>query len=213
MIGDPSTGAAFYTPLERFLATHGGPLVRVEVPFTHSHWEAALLAPDVLLARGWERQLDTKNDPIFFKTPLTPSGYGAWLHDNAVGYVALPDVRLDGSSDEEAALIRAGAPYLREVFTSAHWRVFAVRDPAPLVSEPATLAGLGHDWFTLRFARPGRSIVRLHYTRYWALAGGHACVSSASGGWTAVSVDAPGVVRVAARFSLARALGLGGGCA
>jgi hypothetical protein len=213
VIGDPSTGAVFYTPLERFLATHGGPLVRVEVPFTHSHWEAALLAPEYPLARGWERQLDTKNDPIFFKTPLSQSAYYTWLHDHAVSYVALPDVRLDGSSDEEAALIRAGVPYLREVFASAHWRVFAVRDPAPLVSAPASLTGLGHDSFTLRFAKPGRSLVRLHYTRYWAIAAGRACVSSAPGGWTAVSVGVAGVVRVEARFSLARAFGLAGGCA
>jgi hypothetical protein len=213
VIGDPSTGAAFYTPLKRFLATHGGPLVRVEVPFTHSHWEAALLAPEYPLARGWERQLDTKNDPIFFKPPLTQSAYYAWLHDNAVSYVALPDVPLDGSSDEEAALIRAGVPYLREVFASAHWRVFAVRDPAPLISAPAILTGLGHDSFTLRFAKPGRSLVRLHYTRYWAISTGRGCVSSAPGGWTAVSVGVAGVVRVAARFSLARAFGLAGGCA
>ena len=54
-----------------------------------------------------------------------------------------PDVRLDGSSDEEAALIRKGLPYLREVFSSAHWRVFEVLDPMPLVSAPATLTALG----------------------------------------------------------------------
>jgi hypothetical protein len=210
--GDPSTSAAFYTPLKRFLATHGGPLARVEVPFTHSHWEAALLALEYPLARGWERQLDTKNDPIFFKSPLTVSAYRSWLQRNAVSYVALPDVRLDGSSDEEAALIRRGVPYLREVFSSAHWRVFAVRDPTPLASPPASLTGLGHDSFVLRFAAPGQTIVKVHYTRYWAPARAGACVNPAPGGWTAVSVNAAGAVRVTARFSLARALGLDGGC-
>jgi hypothetical protein len=212
VIGDPSTNAAYYTPLKRFLAAHGGPLVRVEVPFTHSHWEAALLAPQFPLARGWERQLDTKYDPLFFKGRLTASAYRTWLQHNAVSYVALPDVRLDGSSDEEAALIRGGVPYLREVFSSAHWRVFAVLDPAPLASAPGVLTGLGHDSFTLRFVTPGRSVVRVHYTRYWTVTHGGACVTSASEGWTAVSVKRPGVVRVAARFSLARALGLDGGC-
>jgi hypothetical protein len=212
VIGDPSTSAAYYTPLTRFLVTHGGPLVRVEVPFTHSHWEAALLAPRFSLARGWERQLDTKNDHIFFKVPLTAPAYRAWLRNNAVSYVALPDVRLDGSSDEEAALIRHGMPYLREVFSSAHWRVFAVLDPAPLASAPAVLTGLGHDSFTLRFAAPGRSLVRLHHTRYWTVTDGRGCVSAAPNGWTAVSATAPGVVRVGVRFSLGRALGLSGGC-
>ncbi len=215
VIGDPSTSAAYYTPLKRFLRTHGGSLERVEVPFTHSHWEAALLAPEFELARGWERQLDTKYDPIFFKEGLTEPEYHAWLADNAVSYVALPDVRLDGSSDEEAALIRKGLPYLREVFKSAHWRVFEVLDPMPLVSAPATLTALGHESFTLRFAAAGRSLVRLHFTRYWTVAGQDspgACVSSAPGGWTSVSARRPGVVRVVARFSLGRALGLGGGC-
>ncbi|MGA9875177.1 MAG: hypothetical protein WBQ21_05150, partial [Solirubrobacteraceae bacterium] len=215
VIGDPSTSAAYYTPLTRFLRAHGGALERVEVPFTHSHWEAALLAPEFELARGWERQLDTKYDPIFFKEGLTQSAYRSWLDDNAVSYVALPDVRLDGSSDEEAALIRKGLPYLREVFKSAHWRVFSVLDPTPLVSASATLTALGHTSFTLRFPTAGRALVRLHFTRYWTVVGSHApgaCVASAPGGWTSVSASGPGVVRVVARFSLGRALGLDGGC-
>jgi hypothetical protein len=210
--GDPSTRAAYYVPLERFLDAHGGRLLRVEVPFTHSHWEAALLAPEFVLARGWERQLDTKYDPIFFKSDLTRGAYRAWLASNAVSYVALPDVRLDGSSDEEAALIRSGLPYLHEVFSSAHWRVFAVEGSMPLASAPARLEELGHDSFALRFSTAGRSLVRLHYTRYWTIVGGEGCVA-AHDGWTAVSVKSPGVVRVAARFSLGRALGLAGDCA
>ncbi len=211
IVGDRSTRASYYVPLERFLDAHGGPLLRVEVPFTHSHWEAALLAPSFVLARGWERQLDTKYDPIFFKNKLTPAAYHAWLANNAVSYVALPDVRLDGSSDEEAVLIRSGLPYLHEVFSSAHWRVFAVLAPTPLASAPARLTGLDHDSFTLHFPTPGKSLVRLHYTRYWTVVQGHACLA-AHDGWTAVSVKSAGVVRVAARFSLARAFGLAGAC-
>jgi hypothetical protein len=212
VVGDASTSAAYYVPLERFLDAHGGRLVRVEVPFTHSHWEAAYLAQHFSLARGWERQLDTKYDPLFFGGTLTASAYRAWLSNLAVSYVALPDVRLDGSSDEEAALIRKGLPYLREVFSSRHWRVFAVLDSTPIASAPARLSGLDHDSFTLRFAVAGRSLVRLHYTRYWTFVYGGGCVSEAPGGWTAVSVKSPGVVRVQARFSLGRAVGLAGSC-
>jgi hypothetical protein len=208
--GDPSTQAAYYLPLERFLARHGGVLVRVEVPFTHSHWEAALLAPDHPLARGWERQLDTRYDPLFFGGRLTAARYVAWLRADAVSYVALPDVRLDGSSDREAELIRAGQPFLREVLRTAHWRVFAVLGSPPTASAPATLIALGHDSFALRFSRPGSSLVRVHYTRYWTASG--ACLSEGAGGWTDVSVRSAGVVRVSARFSLSRALGLASGC-
>jgi hypothetical protein len=200
--GDPSTSAAYYLPLKRFLDAHGGPLVRTEVPFTHSHWEAALLAPDHPLARGWERQLDTKYDPLFFLArPPTATEYARWLREQAVSYVALPDVRLDGSSDGEAALIRHGQPFLREVLRSAHWRVFAVLGSAPLASAPARLVALGHDSFALRFARAGRSLVRVRYTRYWS-AGRGARVEAAPGGWTAISASRAGLVRVRTRFSL-----------
>jgi hypothetical protein len=90
--------------------------------------------------------------------------------------------------------------------------VFAVLDSTPIASAPARLIGLDHDSFTLRFATAGRSLVRLRYTRYWTLARGHGCVMAAPEGWTAVSVKKPGVVRVQARFSLGRALGLAGSC-
>lgn len=210
--GDPSTSAAYYVPLERFLDSHGGGVVRVEVPFTHSHWEAALLAPDHPLARGWERQLDTKYDPLFFGGALTPARYARWLREDAVGYVALPDVRLDGSSDREAALIRHGQSFLREVLRTRHWRVFAVLGAAPMASAPATPIALGHDSFALRFARAGRSLVRVRYTRYWSASGAGACVGEGAGGWTSVAAKSAGLVRVRTSFSLVRALGGGSGC-
>ena len=52
--------------------------------------------------------------------------------------------------------------------------------------------------------------MRVHYTRYDTVASGEACVTSAPGGWTYVRARAPGQIVVAARFSLGRALGLGG---
>ncbi len=56
---------------------------------------------------------------------LSALGYEEWLHREAVSYVALPDVQLDPSSAREGRLIEAGLPYLREVFSSAHWRIYA----------------------------------------------------------------------------------------
>jgi hypothetical protein len=212
VVGDPSTSAAYYTPVKRFLASHGGSLTRIEVPLTHSHWEAALLAPQFALARGWERQLDTKYNGLFFGKDLTAAGYRAWLGEEAIGYVALPDVRLDGSSVEEATLIRKGLPYLHEVLRSAHWRVFRVNGATPLASGSGRLTGLAHESFTLRFGVAGSSLVRLRHTPYWTVASGDACVRRAPGGWTAVHAARAGVVRVAARFSLRHALGVGDSC-
>jgi hypothetical protein len=210
--GDEATSAAYYAPVERFLATRAGGPVRVEVPLTRSHWEAALLAPTVLLARGWEKQLETRYDGVLLAHGLTAAGYERWLHEQAVSYVALPDAALDPSSAQEGKLIRRGLPYLQQVFESAHWWIFRVLGATPLLSGPGRLASLGQDSFALRARTPGRFVVRVHFTRYWAITRGSGCVTPAPGGWTAVNVRAPGTTVVTASFSLSRAFSSGGSC-
>ena len=95
--------------------------------------------------------------------------------------MALPDAPLDPSSAQEGTLIRHGLPYLQQVFASAHWRIFAVQAPTPLVSGPGRLTSLGHDSFALAAASPGRFVVRVHFTRFWSVAGGAGCVSAGAG--------------------------------
>jgi len=206
--GSSATSAAYYLPVERFFAqveARSGSPVRVEVPLTRSHWEAALLAPSVSLARGWDKQMETRYESVLLARGLTAAGYERWLAQQAVSYVALPDVALDPSSAREGTLIRRGLPYLHEVFASAHWRVFRVLSATPLLSGPGRLTTLGHDSFTLLARTPGRFLVRVRYTRYWTLTRGAGCVSQAPGGWTEVSLRASGTAVVAARFSLSRA--------
>jgi hypothetical protein len=213
--GNESTTAAYYRPLERFLAGVAGPPaqpVRVEVPLTRSHWEAALLAPSVSLARGWEKQLDSRYDQVLLTPGLTAAAYDGWLHQQAVAYVALPDTPLDPSSAQEGRLIAAGLPYLRLAFASRHWRVYRVLDPTPLASGPGTLTSLGDDSFALRARSPGSFDVRVHYSRYLTLARGSGCVGRAPDGWTSVTLDRPGPAVVTASFSLARAFAGGPAC-
>jgi hypothetical protein len=211
--GSEATSASYYAPVKRFLAEqHGGP-VRVEVPLTRSHWEAAELAPTVSLARGWDKQLDTRFDDVLLRPGLSAASYDRWLHEQAVAYVALPDVKLDPSSAQEGRLIDGGVPYLRQVFSSAHWRIFRVLEPTPLASGPGKLMSLSHDSFALRARARGTFLVRVHFTRYWAITSGSGCVAPAPGGWTAVRVDSPGMAVVSASFSLGRAFSSGGSCA
>jgi hypothetical protein len=212
--GNASTSAAYYVPVERFVAgveAAPGHPVRVEVPFTRGHWEAAWLAGKVSLARGWEKQLDERYDGVLLSSGLTAARYRAWLKEEAVGYVALPDAPLDPSSAAEGRLIETGLPYLRLVRRTRHWRIYEVVGATPLAQGPGTLSGMGHDWFALRVRARGRFVVRERYTRYWTVTHGAACVGRAPGGWTAVTAQRAGPVTVAARFSLGRALGLGGG--
>jgi hypothetical protein len=207
LAGDPSVNASYYAPLVAELdrLADGAPL-RVEVPQTGAHWESVYVPQHspILLARGWERQLDTRYASLFYRSRLSPAAYRAWLSENAVSYVALPDVRLDYSAAAEGALIERGLPYLREVWRAAHWRLFAVRGARALAQSPAVLTRMGADSFTLRTPRRGDFEVRVRFTPYWALLDGAGCVSEAPGGWTLVRTGGAGAIRVGIDFSPAR---------
>jgi hypothetical protein len=223
---DPAVNASYYTPLLGELRTLGvgyespparSPTrpARIEVVPTVDHGEARWMAPHVMLARGWERQLDQKDGPLFYdeaSTPLTPARYRAWLSEQAVSYVALPDAPLDYSAKGEAKLLRSPPAYLREIWTSAHWRLFAVLGATPLARAPAVLTSADTDSFTLSEPRPESTIVRIRFTPYWAILGGHGCVREAPGGWTEVQAQSVGSLRVGIDFSLKRVFDHGPRC-
>jgi hypothetical protein len=217
---DPAVHRSYYAPLLAELravgAGYAGRPARIEAVPTVDHWEARFLAPEVMLARGWERQLDRYRNALFYdeSTALRPSRYRAWLAEQAVSYIALPDAPLDYSARAEARLLRGtgGQSLAREIWHSAHWRLFAVRDPSPLVQAPAVLTRLGSDSLTLALPRPGSYTVRVHFTPYWALASGSGCVVRASGDWTGVRARRAGDFRLVIRFSLERVFGRGARC-
>jgi hypothetical protein len=181
---DPSTHEAYYTPLVTYLgAQTSGELGRVEIPSTFRHWEVAYAAPHMLLARGWERQLDIAYNPIFYNQPLTTNSYHSWLHANGVEFVALPDAQLDDSSLGERALVTGGLPYLHEVWHDAHWRVWRVTDFAGLVDGPASLQTMSPDRLVLNVTGPGDLVLRVRATRHWSVQPG-GCAASTDDGWT-----------------------------
>jgi hypothetical protein len=212
--GDASIEAAYYRPLLTFLdGQAGGAPFRVEIPFTANHWESVRVAPQYPLARGWERQLDKKYNTLFYDDPLDPGRYRRWLDANAVRYVALSDARLDGSAKQEDALVRSGSlSWLRPVWRGGHWRVYAVERPAALADGAAAATRLGHDWLELDATRTGDVRLRVHFTPYWTVVRGDACVQRDGGDWTRVRVRAPGTVRLATRFSLGRIVSRGPHC-
>jgi hypothetical protein len=125
--GQSSANASYYAPLlsELRRLRNDRPTI-VEVPLTGIHAEAAYVAghDGVSLARGWDRQLDTRYAALFYRPTLTASAYRAWLAENRVLYVALPDARLDYAGKGEGALVARPLPYLHEVWRSQHWRLF-----------------------------------------------------------------------------------------
>ncbi|HEY2215860.1 MAG TPA: hypothetical protein VGH21_00080, partial [Solirubrobacteraceae bacterium] len=192
----------------------GGHPARVEVPPTRNHGEARWVAAAAPLARGWERQLDVHDDGLFYGHggPLTAARYGAWLSRNAVAYVALPDAPLDYSARAEARLVEGGVGDLREVWSSRHWRLFAVLAPTPLAQPPSTLTSLGADSFVLHAPHAGTFGVRVRFTPYWSVSEGDGCVQRARDGFTEVRARTAGTLRVGIDFSLARVFEHGPRC-
>jgi hypothetical protein len=163
----------------------------------------------VPLARGWERQLDEKANPLFYDgRRLTPARYHRWLHEKGVRWVALPDAPLDYSAEAEARLLRAGTRYLRLAHESDGWKIWEVTDARPPASGGARVLQAGPAGFEVESGGP--TVVRQRYTRYWRSDG--ACLSRAPGGWTRVTPMRGGRVEVHAGFGLGRGKS-GGSCA
>ncbi|GAA0398091.1 MFS transporter [Micromonospora gifhornensis] len=196
-IGDPTSARGHFAPLRAELDRRGL-TGRLEVPPTRNYWEAARLG-EVPLARGWLRQADIDRNPLFFTTvpgatgtgvPLTVDSYRAWLDDNAVQYVAVPDAPLSWVGRAEADLVDGGLPYLTEVWSDRHWRLYAVTDPTPLVGVPGELLHTDGASVTFRTTGAATVPVRVRHSR-WLTASGDATVS-ADGNWTAVTVPRAG---------------------
>jgi hypothetical protein len=202
-VGDPSTSAAYWRPLLAFLDRQPGPPFRIEIPFTDLHWEAYYVAPQFSIARGWERQLDIKDNGLFYSGTLTAAGYHAWLDRLAVRFVAVADADVDYSARPELRLIDRGLPYLRLVDRTPHFRIFAVTHPAPIGQGAATLTALGPNSVTLQARRAGRIFLRIRWTPYWKLGQGSGCVAPA-GDFTALSLRHAGPAKLVIGFSLDR---------
>ena len=206
------TEQAFYTPLLTELARLSPTPVRVEIPPTLDHWESAYVAPHVALARGWERQLDIADNPIFY-TPgaLTAASYEAWLNAEGITYVALPAAPLDYAAKAEGALLDSGRlSDLTPVWSSRDWKVWKVTSSPGLVSGPGVLTTLEPDHLTVAASGPGTLTVRVRYTRFWAVNQGDACVGPATVAtgagqasvspyqWTSVTVMHSGTIELSA---------------
>jgi hypothetical protein len=210
---DASRYRAYYRPLVDFFQDNPNPPGRVEVVFTDAHWESANVAIHIPIARGWERQLDIGRNSLFYNGTLSAKTYRAWLQDNAVRWVALPDAKLDYSAREEARLVAGGLPYLKLRWTSPHWRVYEVTSPHSLVTSEGSAdiraLSFGAEQVKLSVVRPGSALVRVRWTPYWVANG--ACVQKA-GPWTRVTTANTGRLRLRIDFSPVRVFERGPRC-
>jgi hypothetical protein len=195
---DPSSKPVFYTALLAELRTQPGPL-RLEIPFTRDHWEAAFVAPTVPLARGWERQDDIALNPVLYSEHLTDAAYLRWLRDDGVTDVALPDVPLDSSARQEGALLLRGVPGLVEIWHDRNWVLWRVTRTHPLVSG-GRLIDLAATRFTVQV--PADRVVRVlvHWADVWEITQGTGCLGETAGKWIALESPTAGRVTVSAHL-------------
>lgn len=186
----------------------GADRTRVEVVPARNHREATVLARHVNMARGWNRQLDVERGRLFYDGTLSAATYRAWLDRWAVGYVVLHHGKPDGPAEAEAALVRNGLPWLRQVWQDDGWTVYRVRGAVPLVPAPATVVSGGEADLVVRVPEAGPLTVRLAYSP-WLRArevGGHGtggCLRQA-GEWTELTVPKGGTYRLDSAYGLSR---------
>ncbi|WNI26954.1 hypothetical protein [Streptomyces sp. ITFR-16] len=197
----------------------GAERTRVEVVPARNHREAAVLSPYVSLARGWNRQLDVERGRLFYAHgdggALSPADYRAWLDHWAVGFVVLPHGRPDGPAESEAALVRAGRPWLERVWQDDGWTVYRVREATPLVPAPASVVGGDDAELVVRMPHAGSVTVRVAYSPWLRVqavgdggGSGGACLRQ-NGEWTELTVRKGGTYRLHSAYGLAR---FTGGC-
>ena len=193
--GEAALDPAFYAPLAEQLEARriSGP---VEVVPMRRHGEAAAMPAVVPLARGWLRQVDFGRNSVFYDGSIDERSYRRWLDDNAISWVALARGEHDWAAGKEAALVRAGLPYLRQVWVNQTWTLYEVTDASPVVSFPGRVLGRGPDWITLDLPAAGEYDLRVYWSRWLSASTG--CLERGPAGWTQVVVEQAEVVHIAA---------------
>ncbi len=179
---DLSTQRDYYDPLLSYLDAVGATEGRTEVVPTARHWEAAYVAATVPIARGWERQLDIRFNRLFYEPGLTSWAYHDWLKEEGIDRVALADAPLDDAGKQEAGLLEQGLPFLRPVWSNAHWRVWQVVDSPGMIDGPARVVSIEADSIVLDVTQRADVTVRVRGSAYWRTDPA-VCVESTADDW------------------------------
>ncbi len=145
---------------------------RAEVAAPLNHREAWKVAERIPLARGWSRQIDLQQNPLFYREKLSASAFTAWLRDNAVDTVAVPRRgQIDFGSTTEVALLKHPVRGLERVWQDADWSVYRVVDPRPIASAPAVVVRSTRTELRLRSDQPATVDVQVRWSRWLSLEG------------------------------------------
>ncbi|MER5497184.1 hypothetical protein ABT096_08250 [Streptomyces sp. NPDC002561] len=184
----------------------GSERTRVEVVPARDHREAAVLAPYVNMARGWNRQADVERGRLFYEGhggtsvpagTFSPSSYRAWLSQWAVGFVVVVNGRPDGPAELEHELVSSEPDYLERVWEDDNWKIYRVKDATPLVSRPGSVVDSDGASLVVNMPKPGSVTVRVAYSPWlWADSG---CLAE-DGEFTRLTVKKAGEVRLGSAY-------------
>ena len=168
---------------------------RAEVVAPRGHLESWIVAEQVPLARGWNRQIDVRDNPIFYRDNLTAHDYLAWLHDQAVDHVAVPRTApVDFGSARELVLLRQRVAGLTRVWSDRDWTVYAVDEPRSIAGGAATVRSFTRTSLTVSSPAAGDVELSIRWS-HWLTVTGPGCVWT-DGRHVKVRFSKPGTVVV-----------------
>jgi hypothetical protein len=220
----PSADRSYYQPLLRQLHLRLDNAVtgqRVEVVEPQTKGAARYVGESMPVARGWERQTDEVDNPIFYQAgALNAASYRQWLDQLAVGYVAVPNTKLDFASVAEAQLIAGGLPYLHLVWSDQNWKLYKVADSAPLAQNASVVSVTGNQ-IRLQVPHAGLVPIQIRWSDHLAILDGsqpvsldvpaHGCLSQ-DGQWTLLHARRPGSYVLTSDFGIIPGHQRGGLC-
>jgi len=211
----PSAQASYYAPLltQLHARLYSGERVgqRVEVVEPQTKGAARYVGESMPVARGWERQADMVDNPIFYDDgALTAASYRQWLGDLAVAYVAVPATKLDFASVDEAKLIASGLPYLHQVWSNPDWKLYRVSDSQPLARNAQVVSVSGNQ-VRMQVPKAGLVPLQIRWSDHLAVLDGtkpvslgiraHGCLSK-NGEWTLLHARRPGTYVLTSDFDV-----------
>ena len=193
--GRETAARELWAPALDFVRAGSGENFRVEVVPTGDHWEAYWVPEAGLgLARGWYRQIDIKENELFYRSRLEPAAYRAWLEARdplrrPAGHAARPQV---GGARGRPAPLRPLRPQRCSPHRDGDGLRAARRHPDPLGPAAASLIRFDHDRIDGRVAEPGTYRLAVRHTPYWVIAAGAVYLQEAPDGMTLVHVSEAG---------------------
>jgi len=186
----------YWQPTIDFLRANHSDDHLVAVVATGSHWESYYLPKaGIPVVRGWFRQTDMVRNEVLYDSSADAGDYVRWLHDNAVRYVVLPDVRLDAYTGErEEDLVRAAAADLALAMRTDDVTIYEVPNATPLLTGPgrARVTELTHDEVRGVVGASGTYRLRLTWSPYWRVVNGAITVREATDGQMLLDARKPG---------------------